>query len=190
MQTKKIENDEIISLIEEQGLTMTRIGEMYGVSKNAISKRYKKIKLQEQQPESFKELTPKKQRFVMNVLDGKSPTQACCESHDVTSRQSAAALASRMMKEPEVSTAIADLMAQEGISKRARIAKLAEHIHGRDSAASVKCLDLSFKLDGSLVERIDIGVSTDLIRELIQSIPNPQPVIDVQLLDDADIVSG
>ena len=104
---------------------MTAIGEMYGVSKNAISKRVKKIRLVEQQPESFKELTPKKQRFVMNLLEGKSQVQACCESHDVTSRQSAAALASRMIKEIDVSTAISDMMAQEGISKRTRIFDLA-----------------------------------------------------------------
>lgn len=75
---------------------------------------------------------------------------------------------------------LVDLMAQEGIPRRTRVARMKEHILGRDSAASCKMLDLSFKLDGSLVERVEHGIDTESIRLLIASLPDAvSPAIDI-----------
>lgn len=170
MQNKRVENETLIALVE-QGLTGRQIAEQTSISEAAVSKRLKRIRLQEREPpESFQALTPKKQKFVMGLVQGKTQVNACIDSHDVTSRASARALASRMAREPDVEVALADMFAQEGLSKRRRVQRMSELIESRDSAAVCRMLELSFKLDGSMVERVEHGISGDTIRALIASI--------------------
>ena len=178
MQTKIVETDELLAL-SDQGLGIREIARRVGISPQAVSKRLSRFK-QSEPPESLQHLTAKEVKFISELATGKTQTDAAMAAFDCTTRESAKVIGSRLMKETEINTALVDLMAQEGISKRTRVARMKEHILGVDSAASCKMLDLSFKLDGSLVERIDVGISTDLIRELIQSLPDSlPPVIDI-----------
>jgi hypothetical protein len=52
------------------------------------------------------------------------------------------------MKDPDVKTAIKDLLASEGLTRRYRIRRLKDHINNRDPNVSLKGLDMSFRLDG------------------------------------------
>lgn len=58
--------------------------------------------------------------------------------------------------------------------------RLAQFIEGKDTAAAVRSLELSFKLDGSMTERIEVGIDSNLIRQLIQSLPDKTEAIEAE----------
>jgi hypothetical protein len=65
------------------------------------------------------------------------------------------------MQDPDIATAINDLMAQTGICKRYRIQRLKNLIDHRDGSISAKGLDMSFRLDGSYAPEKQVNVTVD-----------------------------
>ena len=127
----------------DQGLTQKAASEQLGVSPAAVSKRMKRLP-----PPSLTKLTPKERKFVECRAKGVSQTESACHAYEVGSRQSAKALGHTLSKNPNISTALADLMEYKGIGRERRVEKLAEHIENQDPTVSLRALDTSFKLDG------------------------------------------
>jgi hypothetical protein len=134
--------EELLELLD-QGLTQKAAADRLGVSPAAVSKRMKRIP-----PTSFSRLSPKQRKFVEGRAKGLSQTESVCQAYDVSSRDSAKALGHTLSKNPEISTALADLMEHHGIGRSRRVQKLAQHIENLDATVSLKALDTSFKLDG------------------------------------------
>jgi predicted transcriptional regulator len=134
--------EELMALLD-QGLTQKAAAERLGVSPAAVSKRMQRLP-----PASLAKLTHKERKFVEGLSKGLSKTEACNQAYDVSSRDSAKALGHTLSKNPEVCTALADLMEHHGIGRSRRVQKLAQHIENLDATVSLKALDTSFKLDG------------------------------------------
>jgi predicted transcriptional regulator len=134
--------DELMALLD-QGLTQKEAADRLGVSPAAVSKRMKRLP-----PTSFSKLSPKQRKFVEGRAKGLSQTESVCQAYEVSSRKSAKALGHTLSKNPEVSTALADLMEHHGVGRSRRVERLAEHIENQDPTVSLKALDTSFKIDG------------------------------------------
>ncbi len=144
MRQRKVDDNLVLQLFQE-GKNQKQIAEHFNVSPVAIHKRLKRIL---PKPQSLEKLTPKEQKFVIGVAEGKSRTQAVMESFDVTSRASAKAMQNALMQKDDVRIAIAELMQIYGLTRGYRINKLKSHIDHVDPGVSLKGLDMSFKLDG------------------------------------------
>ena len=108
-------------------------------------------------PESFKKLTDKQKSFVLCKVEGATNLEAAKKSYDVTSDSSGKALATQLMREPDISIAIQDLMAQTGIPRRRRIERLRDMIECSDLSVAGKGLDMSFKITGEYQpEKIEV----------------------------------
>ena len=177
MQHKNVPDDVLIEMIQE-GLTLAQMHDRLNgvISKPAICKRVKRLEKRLQPlPETYQHLTDKQQEFVSNVLAGDSQTTAALKAYDCKDRKSASVLATKLMKEPDINTSIADLLAQSGISKRQRIERLATHVYSNDNSCSMAALNLAAKLAGELTEKVDVNfVGVEQLRELIQLIPDKQ----------------
>jgi len=103
------------------------------------------------------------------------------ESFETGSTESAKTLGCRMAKEEDVNLAMADLLAQVGLTKRRRAERLADMINCSDLSVVGRGLELSYKLDKSMSEQINVGITPDDIRALIASLPIPDTpeVIDI-----------
>ena len=141
----------------DQGLSQKQVAGHFRVSEAAVSKRLKRLRAY-QLPESFDKLTLKQQKFALAVAEGKSQTTAAMEAFDCADRTSGKALGSRMMKDPDVSIAIHDLLHQEGLGRRERIRRLKALVMSKDLSVAGKGLDMAFKIAGEYApEQIDIN---------------------------------
>jgi Mn-dependent DtxR family transcriptional regulator len=134
--------EELMALLD-QGLTQKAAAERLGVSPASVCKRMKRLP-----PPSLTQLTLKERKFVECRAKGVSQTESVFQAYDVSSRQSAKALGHTLSKNPNISTALADLMEHHGVGRSRRVEKLAEHIENQDPTVSLKALDTSFKIDG------------------------------------------
>ncbi len=145
MQRRKFDDNHLLSLLKA-GNNQKEAAKLLGVSQAAITKRLKRLV---PPPESLQKLTPKEQKFAIAVAQGKTKTQACLETFDVNSRDSAKTLGTTRMKKADVREAISDLMDQKGLTQEYRVEKLKGHVDNLDPNISLKALDQSWKLDGS-----------------------------------------
>ena len=179
MQWKRVEDHTLIELAE-QGLTNADISRQVGISAVAVGKRMKRIRKQMQPlPESFEKLTDKQKSFCEAVAGGMSKTAAALQVYDCNSRESAKALSSKLMADPHISESIHDLLHTAGAGRMVRVSRMAQMINSPDNAAAARMIELAAKMTGELVERVEVGIDSNLIRQLIQSIPDNQPVIDI-----------
>jgi len=144
-------DDGIILQMLHEGKTQKEIAAHFDVSPAAICKRVKK--LLNKKPESFERLTNKEQRFALSVAEGKTQTQAALDSHECSSLDSAKSMGHQLMQKPDIRTAVADLMQEEGLTRRYRVQKLKTHVDHPDPNVSLKGLDQSWKLDGAYTEK-------------------------------------
>ena len=163
---RKTDDHEIIRMRDE-GKSGVEIAAHFGVSPAAISKRLKRL-LPVREPESFGKLTDKEKKFVVAKAEGQSNTAAAMTAFDVTSRESAKAIGHKLAQDPDVNLALADLMAQEGLTRRHRVQRLRDAIDHPDPNVSLKGLDQSWKLDGAYIEKhINLNISyEDYTREM------------------------
>jgi phage terminase small subunit len=147
---RKTDDNVILQMLRE-GKTQKQIAEHFNVSGAAICKRVKK--LLGKKPESFERLTKKEQKFALSVAEGKTQTQAALDSHDCSSLDSAKSMGYQLMQKPDIQTAVAELMQEEGLTRRYRVQKLKGHIDHPDPNVSLKGLDQSWKLDGAYTEK-------------------------------------
>ena len=140
MRMRKIDDELLMKRIAE-GKSQKDIALEMSCSCPAISKRLKRLL-----PEpDLSDLTEKEKGFVQKLAQGKSATQAAFESYDVIDRNSAKSLASQLMGRDKIRVAIEKIMPMAYRLRRVR-----SHIALRDPQASLRALELSFKLDGSL----------------------------------------
>lgn len=183
---RKINDIELRKMIES-GKPQKECAAYYGVSPSAINQRIKKLQAYAA-PESFKKLTGKEQKFVLAKVEGRTNMEAAKVSYDVSTNQSAKALATQLMRDPDVAIAIQNLMHTEGIGRRRRIQRLRDMVECVDMSIVGKGLDMSFKLAGDYSpERIEV-ISDNEIRMLIASITNPveQDKKEAQVIDVSD----
>jgi len=180
---RKIESDEeLLQLCET--MTGREAAKYYGVSEAAISKRLKRLR-QQAPPESLSRLTEKQRKFAVCLTQGMTQTDACMQSHDVVDRNSAKSLGHKLARDPDVSTAVADLLAQVGIPKRRRAERLADMIESADLGIVGRGLELSYRLDRSLVEQVEYSVTDDAIRAIIASLAIPH--VEREIVEAIDI---
>jgi DNA-binding CsgD family transcriptional regulator len=139
-------DDKLILKMLEEGRTQKEIAEYFGVSAVAIHKRVKRLC---PPPQSLENLTEKERNFAILKSQGKTNVEAVLSSYDVTSRESAKAFGSELMKRPEIEVAISDLLQHHGLTKSYRIGRLKDHVDNADPNVSLKAIDQSWKLDGS-----------------------------------------
>jgi DNA-binding Lrp family transcriptional regulator len=144
-------DDNIILQMLREDKTQKEIAKHFNVSGAAICKRVKK--LLNKKPESFERLTKKEQKFALSVAEGKTQTQAALDSHECSSLDSAKSMGYQLMQKPDIQTAVAELMQEEGLTRRYRVQKLKVHIDHPDPNVSLKGLDQSWKLDGAYTEK-------------------------------------
>jgi hypothetical protein len=153
----KINLDELKSLLAS-GKSQVECSRHFLVSEAAVCKAIKRLKAAVI-PASMEALTDKQKVFVLNLAEGKNATESAMQAYDCTSRDVAKVLGCRMAKEPDITTALADIMAQEGIPLRRRIQRVRDLIESADLSAASRGLDMSFKLDGAYAaEKIHIEV--------------------------------
>src|SRR4030043_1313232 len=145
MKEKKINDDILLQMIEE-GKQGKECADYFGCTPAAISKRLKRL---QPPPKSLEVLTPKEQRFCLEVANGKTQTQAAMNSFECSSLQSAKVIGSQLMDKPEIEIAINDLMVEAGLTRRYRLQRLKAHVDSKSADISLKALDQSWKLDGS-----------------------------------------
>ncbi len=160
MKVRKI-NDEVLLEMVKQDKLQKEMAEYFGCSIAAISKRLQRLSL----PESFKKLTGKQQVFVTEVADGKTQTQAAAAAYGVSSRESAKAMGSQLMKHPDIEAAITEIMQEEGLTRRYRVQKLKTHVDAIDPHVSLKALDQSWKLDGYVEKHINLNIDVKQTRK-------------------------
>tara|TARA_B100000315_G_C14545335_1_gene572952 strand:+ start:812 stop:1540 length:729 start_codon:yes stop_codon:yes gene_type:complete len=146
MRPRKINDKELLKMMKKK-MSQKDIAAHFGCSEPAITKRLKY--LGQKTPASFQSLTEKEQSFCLEYAKGNSATEAAMKSYDVSSRDSAKSYGSTLLRKPSIKAAISDIVNYYS-PKHARAEKLAKHIHEGSEPASLKGLELAFKLDRSL----------------------------------------
>ena len=141
-------DDAVILQMLSEGKTQKEIAEYFDVSGAAICKRVKKLRV----PESLERLTEKEQKFALAVAEGKGRTEAALDSYDCKTLDSARSMAYQLLQKPDVQTAVADLMQEEGLTRRYRVKKLKDHVDHPNPDTSLKALDQTWKLDNAYSE--------------------------------------
>ncbi|MCX5825639.1 MAG: terminase small subunit [Deltaproteobacteria bacterium] len=153
----KINQDELQAMLKD-GKSQAECSRHFGVSEAAVCKAVKRLKAAVM-PASMEALTDKQRAFTLNLASGMNATESAMQAYDCTSREAAKVLGCRMAKEPDIATALADIMAQEGIPLRRRIKRVRDLIESADLSAASRGLDMSFKLDGAYAaEKIQVQV--------------------------------
>ena len=145
MRVRKINDKELLAMAKKK-IPQKDIAAHFNCSDPAITKRLKY--LGKKTPDSLQKLTEKEKNFCLQYAQGKSATAAVMTTHDVTSRNSAKSYGSTLLKKPSIKSALSDIVNFYS-PKHARAEKLAQHIHEGSEPASLKGLELSFKLDKS-----------------------------------------
>jgi hypothetical protein len=170
---KRTNDAEILKMLRE-GRQQKEIAAHFGVSPSYICKRVRLL-LPQGEPDSFKNLTDKEKRFVLEKSRGKTNTDAVMKSYEVTSRESAKVLGSNLMDKEEIRLAIDELMEQAGIGRRYRVQRLKTCVDHPDPHVTLKALDQTWKLDGSYApEKVDMysqSLNTIVVlRELLEKL--------------------
>jgi hypothetical protein len=155
----KVNTDELAVMLR-CGKSGADCARHFQVSEAAICKARKRLKAAEI-PASMEALTDKQKVFVLNLAEGKNATESAMVAYSCNSRDVAKTLGCRMSKEPDITTALADILAQEGLPIRTRIQHLRRLIESNDLSAVSRGLEASFKLDGSF-QREPIRVEVDV----------------------------
>ena len=140
------------------------IAKHFNVSSVAICKRLKKLLPDSEAILNKHNLTEKERGFVIEKAKGKSNVQAVMNSYDVTSKESAKAMGTKLMDKPEIQQSIAELMDNCGLTRNYRIRKLKQHVDRIDPQVSLRALDMSFKLDNSYppTRNINLNANVDI----------------------------
>ncbi|GAB4389919.1 MAG: hypothetical protein Kow0025_18430 [Thermodesulfovibrionales bacterium] len=178
---RKIDDEKLLAMLKE-GRTQKEAAEFFGVSCPAVCKRVKRLNL----TKALRGLTKRERKFAIEKAKGASNVAAAMQSYEVTSMASARVIGSQLMAKPEIQMAISELMDYHGLTKSYRIKKLRQHVDHPDPTASLKALDMSFKLDGSYApERHDLSILslTAIIRavEKERQGPEDEPPIEAEV---------
>ena len=191
-------NIDELQVMLKSGRSQADCARHYQVSEAAISKAVKRLKAAEI-PASMEALTDKQRVFVLNLAEGKNATESALAAYECASRDVAKTLGCRMQKDPDVTLALTDLMAQEAIPRRRRIQRLRDLIESKDLSAVSRGLDMSWKLEGAYApERVnievdhrtlvvDLGKAIEALRKE-QGLPPGAELKDIPKLSDPDVI--
>jgi hypothetical protein len=161
MSKKKIDDTGLLTMFKE-GKLQKEIATHFGVSPVAVCKRLKRLlPVPESVFDKF-DLTEKEKAFCIEKAKGRNNTQAALASYEAGSLQSAKVIGSQLMDKPEIQQSIIELMDSCGLTRNYRIKKLKQHIDHVDPQASLRALDMSFKLDNSYPPTKSINVNMDV----------------------------
>ena len=170
---RKIDDIELIQMLEEGRMTQKEMAAHFGCSEPAITKmkmRYRKLGIYNgfEVPETFKSLSEKEQRFVLARVEGKNQTQAAKEAFECGTDGSARSLGSQLAKNEDIQKAVSEIMQEEGLTRRNRVKVLKEHVYAKDPNVSLKALDQTWKLEGLYTEKhVHAHISyADMCKEL------------------------
>jgi predicted transcriptional regulator len=163
MQMRKIDDAVMLEMIEE-GKSQKEVTKHFGVSPAAVCKRMKKYP---PIPESVQRLTEKQQRFALEVDSGKTKTQAALSAYEVGSMENAKSMGKELMKQPDILTAVAEIMQTEGLNRTYRVRRLKQHVDNRDPGVSLKALDQSWKLDGAYIDNHNVNLMVRDVRTVV-----------------------
>lgn len=164
---RKIDDTILLQMIED-GKQQKEIAEFFNCSGAAVSKRIRRLLPPESK--ALKKLSPKEQKFAIAISEGKTQTDSAMSSFDVTTRDSAKTIGCRLMKQSDIQTAVAEIMQQEGLTRKYRVQKLKTHVDNRDPNVSLKALDQTWKLDNSYSETHVHAINIDEITERRKSL--------------------
>ncbi len=182
--TRKTDDNKILQFLEE-GRSQKEIAEFFSVSPAAICKRVKKIRTALKVEKSLEGLTDKQKKFCLEVSLGKTKTQAALDSFECSSRDSAKTIGKELMQKPDIQEAVANLMQEEGLTRRYRVQRLKSHIDHPDPNVSLKGLDQSWKLDGAYQEKhVHVHMSyEDMIRNY-KEIEAERKELEAEIIED------
>lgn len=152
---RKIDDAKMLKM-HEQGIPQKDIAKHFGVSPAAVCKRLKRY---QPLPQSLECLTDKEQKFAVAIAEGKTKTQAALASYECGNMESAKSMGKQLMAKPDIQTAVAEIMQNEGLTRTYRVRKLKQHVDNRDPNVSLKALDQTHKLDGAYREEVNINVN-------------------------------
>ncbi len=176
---RKIDDERLLELAG-QNFSQKEIAAEFGCSQFAVSKRLKR--LTPPPPSKLDDLTPQQAAFSQRVAAGMSPTAAAFETYDCTTRDSAKQIGKKLMAIDDVRGSIEELMTDCGLTRGYRIRKLKQHIDNVDPGLSLKALDLSFKVAGDMVERVEHTVDIESARLWIRSVQLPTIEIEAKTI--------
>ena len=171
MEKKILDKSEVLKL-SRAGMTGKDIAAKFGVTPVYISNLLKKLRA-DAPPESVTNLTEKQQVFVRAKVEGMTSLAAANVAFDCKSDQVARNYGSQLMQDPDIKLAVSDLLAQVGMTKRRRAELLSDHAESPDRAASLKSIDLMYKLEGAYaaeekVITVDVNVLTASLQEVTE----------------------
>ncbi|TWJ33408.1 terminase small subunit [Geobacter argillaceus] len=142
---KKIDDAVLLAMID-QGTPQKDAAAHFGVTEAAVSKRLRRLRLAAKRPAILDKLTDKEQAFVVEIVSGKTQTDAAAAAFDVTTRDSAKSLGCRLAKKPDIAEAITAVMETEGLGRRHLIRTLKRHVDGPDAQVSIRATTEALKL--------------------------------------------
>jgi predicted DNA-binding protein (UPF0251 family) len=159
---RKIDDTELIRLADAN-TPQKDIAASMGVSEAAISKRLKRLRQHANRPAILDRLTEKEQRFVSAIAEGRTQTDAAAWAFNVTTRDSAKSLGSRMMKREDVQEAITAVMESEGLTRRYLVRRLKGHVDSADPTTSIRAVDMGLKLHDSYpaTKAVNLNINMD-----------------------------
>jgi DNA-binding Lrp family transcriptional regulator len=153
MPGKKLASSEDIVRLKVEGKSLRDIAKELGVSVPAIHKRVRKLDGEIKKAVVIKEsgLSEGEVKFAQAVINGDSLRSAAMNVRQDLLPGALSNYATELSRRTDIRKLIRELMEASGIGLRARVGKLAEHVNNMDATTSLKALDMSFKLDGSLI---------------------------------------
>jgi len=150
---KKIDDDELISLLKKGNITQRSLAARYQCSEAAISKRKKKLEKlgvynESELPESFTQLGDREKKFVVARLGGANQTLAAQQAFECGTHGSARSRGSQLMRRNDIKVAMSELLQERGLSRTVRIDKLKEHLENKDPNTSLKSIEIANKMEG------------------------------------------
>jgi hypothetical protein len=140
----KIDKTELEKMLSEN-VPQKEIAQHFGCSVQAISKAAKRLAAAKP-PESYQALTPGQKLFVEAKARGLSGTDAALVAFNCESRDSAAAMASRLSKQPLIQDSLRDWLEWAGLTKEFKACRLKQLADSKDERVSLDALRECCKL--------------------------------------------
>lgn len=164
----KIIVSEMLEMIEE-GRTGVEMAAHFQVSPAAVCKAIAKHK-PVTMPESFERLPEGKKRYVV-ARQTMSKTDAAQQAYSCE-RTSARTLGAKLDRDPDVNVAMADLLHQSGAGRRVRMQRLTDVIFSPNLSEAARGIELASKICGDMGPEVEVNISAEQIRSLIQMLPD------------------
>ena len=150
----------------EEKKSLGQIAAHFGVSRSAMGQKFKKFDSYIKNREIVEKhgLTKEEGEFCKKLVNGHNCGTAMSAIRPDLTPNSAEDAGRRMHKRDDIRAAIRDMMELKGIGLERRIDKLKEHIESKNAQLSLKALDQSWRIDGTMItetrteQTINVGI--------------------------------